>query len=433
MAFALPPVPRDGPLLLACSGGLDSTVLLHRLAGEPALRARGLRAVHVDHGLHPQSVAWSEACAANCLQLGIDLQVQRVTVVETGQGLEAAARAARHAAFAQTLAAGELLVTAHHRDDQAETVLLRLLRGAGDGLAAMRPLRPFANGWLWRPLLDVPREALQAYAREHALHWLEDPSNQSDRHDRNFLRHHVLPRLAQRWPQAGQALARSAGLLATQADLLAGEDQRRLARVQGLDPATLGLPALLAEAPPWRARLLRAWVAGLGLPPLPGDAPATLEAELLAARPDAEACFAWSGAVVRRWRDLLHAGPEQAPLADDFSVQWSGLEPLALPTGDLLRLEPGLAFDTPLRVHARQGGERLRLPGREHHTTLKHALQDLGVPPWERTRLPLLSHPDGTLLAAGDLLVAGSLQDWLATQGTRLRWIAGAGRGSAPR
>ncbi|GAB2652562.1 tRNA lysidine(34) synthetase TilS [Arenimonas aestuarii] len=437
MAFALPPVPRDGPLLLACSGGMDSTVLLHRLAREPALRARGLRAVHVDHGLHPQSAAWAEACAANCLQLGVDLQILRVSVVETGQGLEAAAREARHAAFAQSLAPGEGLVTAHHRDDQAETVLLRLLRGAGDGLAAMRPLRPFADGWLWRPLLDVPRDTLQAYARDHALHWLEDPSNQSDRHDRNFLRHHVLPRLAQRWPQAGQSLARSARLLATQADLLAGEDQRRLARVQGIDPATLSLPALMAEAAPWRARLLRAWVASLDLPPLPGDAPESIESDLLAARPDAGACFAWSGAVVRRWRDLLHAGPDLPPLDANFSVAWSGREPLVLPTGDLLRLEPARAFDAPLRVHARQGGERLVLPGREHHTTLKHALQDLGVPPWERARLPLLSQPDGDLLAAGDLVVAARLQDWLDTQGARLHWEPGvdprAGLGPLPR
>src|SRR5690606_3752854 len=113
--------------------------------------------------------------------------------------------------------------------------------------------------------------------------------------------------------------------------------------------------------------------AGLGLPPLPGDAPDTIDTELLAARPDAEACFAWAGATMRRWRDLLHAGHEQPALADDFSDTWTGLEPLQLPTGDELRLEPALAFDTPLRVPARQGGERLQLPGREHHTTLKHA------------------------------------------------------------
>lgn len=430
MALTLPPLPVEGPLLVAFSGGLDSTVLLHALAADPALRAHGLRALHVDHGLHPQSAAWGEACAATCRALGVPLTISRVQVREDGDGLEAAARRARHAAFAQALQPGELLVTAHHRDDQAETVLLRLLRGAGDGLAAMRPLRPFAAGWLWRPLLALPREALVACAREHALHWVEDPSNASDRHDRNFLRHHVLPRLQERWPQAGASLARSAALLATQAALLAGEDARRLAQVQGLDPHTLSVPALLAEAPDWRARLLRAWLAALGLPPLPTDAIATIEAELLPVRPDASARFEWSGAVIHRWRDLLHAGRARAPLPADWAAEWSGDATLALPTGDTLALEPSRRFDAPLRVHARQGGERLVLPGRSHHTDLKHALQDLGIPPWERARLPLLSAPDGPLLAAGDLVVSATLADWLARHDTRLRWSTGVDPGA---
>ncbi|KFL35661.1 tRNA lysidine(34) synthetase TilS [Arenimonas donghaensis] len=422
MVLALPPVPRDGPLLLAYSGGLDSTVLLHGLATAPHLRARGLRALHVDHGLHPRSGAWAEACAENCARLGIELHVRRVTVEERGDGLEAAAREARHAAFAEELAPGELLLTAHHRDDQAETVLLRLLRGAGDGLAAMRPFRRFGAGWLWRPLLDLPRAQLQAYAREHALHWLDDPSNASDRHDRNFLRHHVFPRLLERWPQAGTSLARSATLLATQADLLAGEDRRRLARVQGLDPATLSVPALLAEPAAWRARLLRAWVAGRGLPPLPADAPANIERDLLSAAPDAEARHAWAGAVIHRWRDLLHAGTDATPLPADWQACWDGSAPLALPTGDHIAVSPATTFEQPLQVHARRGGERLQLPGRDHHTTLKHVLQDLGVPPWERRRLPLLSHPDGRLLAAGDLAVSATLLDWLTRHGARLVW-----------
>lgn len=422
MALTLPPLPVEGPVLVAYSGGLDSTVLLHALAADPAMRARGLRALHVDHGLHPQSAAWRESCRATCAALGLAFESRRVQVVDAGDGLEAAARAARHAAFAQVQQPGEVIALAHHRDDQAETVLLRLLRGAGDGLAAMRPLRAFGPGWLWRPLLAVPRAALAEYARRHELHWLEDPSNASDRHDRNFLRHHVLPRLQERWPQAGAALARSAALLATQADLLAGEDTRRLAQVQGPDPATLSVPALLAEPPAWRARLLRAWLAGLGLPPLPTDATETIDTELLPARPDASARFAWSGAVIHRWRDLLHAGPERAPLPADWSAGWTGETPLPLPTGDTLALDPPRRFDAPLRVHARQGGERLVLPGRSHHTELKQALQELGVPPWERASLPLLSAPDGTLLAAADLVLSAPLAEWLATHATRLRW-----------
>jgi len=431
MALTLPPLPVEGPLLLALSGGLDSTVLLHALAADPAVRARGLRALHVDHGLHPQSAAWGEACAANCRKLGVPLAIVRVEVRPDGDGPEAAARRARHAAFAQALQPGEVLVTAHHRDDQAETVLLRLLRGAGDGLAAMRPLRPFAAGWLWRPLLGLPREVLESHARAHARHWVEDPSNASDSHDRNFLRHHVLPRLHERWPQAGAALARSAALLATQADLLAGEDARRLAQVQGIDPQTLSVAALMGEPPAWRARLLRAWLAGLGLPPLPTDAIDTIERELLPARPDASACFEWSGAIIHRWRDLLHAGPAQAPLPADWSAAWTGEAPLALPTGDTLALEPPRRFDAPLRVHARLGGERLVLPGRTHHTELKHALQDLGIPPWERARLPLLTSPDGTLLAAADLLLSAPLADWLARHATRLRWARTVDRAEA--
>lgn len=422
MALTLPPLPVEGPVLVAFSGGLDSTVLLHALAADPAMRARGLRALHVDHGLHPQSGAWLEACRGTCAALGVPLQARRVQVHDTGDGLEAAARAARYAAFAQVQQPGEVIALAHHRDDQAETVLLRLLRGAGDGLAAMRPLRAFGQGWLWRPLLALPRAELAEYARAHGLHWLEDPSNASDRHDRNFLRHHVLPRLAERWPRASASLARSAALLATQADLLAGEDARRLVQVQGLDPASLSVPALLAEPAGWRDRLLRAWVAALGLPPLPADATATLARELLHARPDASAAFAWSGAVMHRWRDLLHAGPERAPLPAGWSAEWTGEAPLHLPTGDVLALEPPCRFDTPLRVHARQGGERLMLPGRSHRTELKHALQDLGVPPWERARLPLLSAPDGTLLAAADLILSASLSDWLGQRATRLRW-----------
>lgn len=420
MALVLPPRPVEAPVLVGFSGGVDSTVLLHALAADPAVRAAGLRALHVDHGLQPGSGDWARHCADVCAGLGLPFECRRVRVTDSGQGPEAAAREARHAAFADALRPGELLALAHHRDDQAETVLLRLLRGAGDGLAAMRPLRPFAAGWLWRPMLGIPRAAILDEARARGLAWIDDPSNAQPQADRNFLRQEVMPRLAVRWPGAGAALARSAALLATQAELLAGEDARRLARVQGLDPATLSVPALLDEVPGWRPRLLRAWLAALGLPPLPADATATIERELLHARPDAEARFDWSGASLRRWRDLLHAGPRRAPLPDDWQAEWTGEAPLALPTGDELRLDPPAAFEPPLRVHARAGGERLVLPGREHHASLKHVLQDLGVPPWERERLPLLSAPDGTLWAAGDLAVAAPMRAWLDARGTRL-------------
>jgi tRNA(Ile)-lysidine synthase len=417
---ALDPVP-EGPVAVALSGGLDSTVLLHLLAARDDVRARGLRALHVDHALHADSATWTAHCRSACAALGVAFESRRVDVRPAGDGLEAAARDARHAAFLDWQRPGETLALAHHRDDQAETVLLRLLRGSGDGLAAMRPRRDFGQGSLWRPLLAWPRTALHDFARAQGLRWLDDPSNASDRHDRNFLRHRVLPLIGERWPQAPAALARSAALLATQADLLAGEDARRLARLQGLDPSRLDLPGLMAQPAAWRDRLLRAWVRALDLPPLPADAPATIGVELLAERTESRGEFRWAGAVIRRWRDGLHAGRAHAPLPPDWQARWDGLAPLALPGGGTLVLEPANGFDKPLAVRARAGGERLVLPGRDHSSELKQVLQDLGLPPWERERLPLLFADDGELLAAGDVAISARLSAWLRSGARRLR------------
>ncbi|HEX7916403.1 MAG TPA: tRNA lysidine(34) synthetase TilS, partial [Rudaea sp.] len=187
---ALPP----GALVVGYSGGADSSVLLHMLARSVVARARGLRAIHVDHGLHADSAAWSEHCRATAAELNIALDVVRVEVErDRGSGLEDAARMARRAAFARLLHPGEILALAHHRDDQAETVLLKLLRGAGpEGLGGMRGLRAFGAGYLWRPLLAEPRAALLTYAREHDLRWLDDPSNTDTTLRRNFLRGEIL-------------------------------------------------------------------------------------------------------------------------------------------------------------------------------------------------------------------------------------------------
>jgi len=421
----------DAPVLVGFSGGLDSTVLLHALAADPAVRARGLRAIHVDHGLHVASLDWAEHCIRVCAGLGVELAVRRMRVVDDGCGPEAAARAARLAAFADELREGEWLALAHHQDDQAETLMLRLLRASGsEGLAAMRATRAFAAGTLWRPLLGVPRARLHEHAQAHGLRWIEDPSNASDAFDRNFLRRNVMPMLAQRWPHAAAALARSAALLGEDADLLAQETARRLALLQGLDPQVLARERLLAEPPAWRARLLRAWIASLGLPPLPARALARIESELLPARDDAQARLAWPGAEVRAWRDGLYAAAARTTLPADWSTTWDGTGTLPLPTGEALACvgtaggapAPALATLGPLRLAARQGGERLRLPGRAHSHAVKKLLQALDVPPWERERLPLAYAADGELLAVGDVLTSARM----AGLGARLRLFVGA-------
>lgn len=411
------------PLLVGYSGGLDSTVLLHLLANSADARRCGLRAIHVDHGMHADAHRWSSHCRHACDGLGVALTVVRVDVVRNaGHGPEGAARAARHAAFDKALGDDEVLTLAHHRDDQAETFLLRALRGSGpDGLGAMRRWRRFGRGWLWRPLLDVPRADLLAHARQHGLSWIEDPSNLETALDRNFLRHRILPLLRERWPHADAALARSAALSAEASALLDAEDARALAAVGYEDDARVirvdGLRMLPAAR---RARVLRRWIDGLGLPPLPAQGVAQVEADLLDATPDADAEFAWSGATIQRWRNLLHADRQHPPLPADWQASWDGRAPLPLPGGGLLRLRGAPCFDTPLRVGARRGGERILLGGRAHSHSLKHVLQDLAIPPWQRTRLALLSDAEGRLLAVAGLVNAAEFEAWLRSHGAEV-------------
>jgi tRNA(Ile)-lysidine synthase len=416
-------------VLVGFSGGLDSTVLLHALRQRPGRPAAGLRALHVHHGLHAQADAWAEHCQALCRDWGVPCHIAKVQVdLAGGLGPEGAAREARHAAFAQALAPGETLALAHHRADQAETVLLRLLRGAGsDGLAAMRGQRRYAAGRLWRPLLGLPRAQLLEYAHAHDLRWLEDPANDEPAFDRNFLRARVLPLLATRWPDAEAALARSAELSAEDAQLLAEESARRLLAARTPEARTLQVAPLLEMSAAWRARVLRHWLATLGLPPLPGRAHALVDAELLQSRHDAQPRYRWAGLCLQRWRGLLHVDALPDPEGSDYQREWDGRAPLALPGGDSLALAgeagalPGELL--PLRVGPRRGGERIRLAGRAHTHALKDCLLQAGVPPWRRRQLPLLHAADDELLAAGDVVLSGRWQRLCAEHGLQLRWL----------
>jgi tRNA(Ile)-lysidine synthase len=358
--------------------------------------------------------------------------VARVQVrLDRGMGPEGAAREARFAAFRAALLPGETLALAQHRRDQAETVLLRLLRAAGsDGLGAMRQGRPFATSRVWRPLLPAAPEAIREYAQAQQLTWIEDPSNANPRFDRNFLRQRVLPALRERWPEGEAALARSAALLAEDAQLLAEAADARLAAARTSDPCTLAIEPLRALSPAWRARVLRLWLAGLGLPTPPGRAFALLDQELLQSRPDAQPEYRWAGIRLQRWRDLLHVDAAEDSPMPDFDFEWDGESLLALPGGgslELLHPQQGAGLElpaslAPLRVGNRRGGERIRLPGREHSHALKDCLLQAGLPPWLRRRLPLLRAADDELLAAGDRIVSDRWQREAGTRGFRLLW-----------
>lgn len=240
-----PPLARKGRVWVAFSGGGDSVALLHLLKTS---QMPGLRAVHVHHGLQAVADDWVRHCRRLCRVLGVPLRVLRVEVKPDGDGIEAAARKARYAALAALLKSGDALATAHHRDDQAETVLFRALRGTGiAGLGGMRDCEPLGAGHLWRPLLEMRRDDLRGYARQHRLDWIDDPHNRDPRYARAFLRHEVLPLLARHFAAAPDSLARlgrhaqAAGRLLAQ---LADEDAQSVADGDGLSiPGLLNLDA----------------------------------------------------------------------------------------------------------------------------------------------------------------------------------------------
>lgn len=425
MAWRFPAqLPARAPVVVGFSGGMDSTVLLHWLSCSAQQRHCGLTAIHVHHGLQPAAQAWGEHCQRLCDRWQIPLTVVSVAVnQEDGLGLEAAARQARRRAFAQRLPPNHWLALAHHRDDQAETWLLRALRGSGvDGLAAMSTHCPFAQGQLWRPLLDLDRDRLAAYAQDHQLTWIEDPSNADVRFDRNYLRHQVMPQIRARWPAATATFARNASLCARTSALLSSEDAAILAHLLRT-PMSLDVHGLLTYPPNRRARVVRHWCVERDFPPFPASGVIALEQQLLRARRDRQPCFQWQGVILRRWRDTLYLHRARSAWPDRWHCDWTGQTPLILPDGSQLTLDGPVKQNlwTICQVHGRRGGERMTLSPNTCSHALKHLLQEAGVPPWQRQVMPLL-YDGQTLLAAGDQLISARLATWLSTTQQRLCW-----------
>jgi tRNA(Ile)-lysidine synthase len=405
-------------LCVAFSGGPDSTALIHALAQLPEARTRGLRALHVDHGLHADSATWAEHCRRFCDALGVPCDVLRVQL-ETGkgEGLEAAARRARYAAFSMALRDGEWLLLGHHRDDQVETVLLKLLRGAGpEGLGGMRALRPFARGQLWRPLLAMSRAQLHQYIDDHRLECVIDPSNADTRLARNHLRHDILPRLASHWPQAVDSIFHSAALSQAAADALRAQWLVAMGALH--DPVTDSLDAAdwLALAPALREPLLDHWLHARGL-----SAPTRAQRREIERQCGARAgqvpCIRWPGVELHVWKGRLWSSPPQPIFDPDWTASWYG-EMLTLPDGGTLSLTDADArLAEPLDIRLRRGGERIKPAGDAHTRELRDLFQHALIPPWQRTACPLLF--------AGDELVAVA-DRWTTARGAAIFEQAGA-------
>jgi tRNA(Ile)-lysidine synthase len=430
LAHLLPGFP-DAAVCVALSGGVDSSALLAALA---LLRSDSLRlrAVHVDHGLHPNAKRWSAHCRRLARQLGVPLKVLAVRVPrERGVSLEEAARVARYRRLAQQLHGGEVLLTAHTEDDQLETVLLQLFRGCGlPGLAAMPAVAPFGPGSLARPLLACSRAQLESWVRARGLAWIEDDTNAEERFDRNYLRRQVLPAVRRRWPGVAAAVARSARHAAEAQGLLTALARADLERAS--DGASLAVKTLRSLPPDRRRNVLRLWLATRGRALPDARRLEEIAGPLIDARADAHPRVEWTregtadGAAARRFivtRDadrlsLAERGPvldPQAPAAP-LAWDWRASARCPLPDGGALelaceRLGPLDLDALPplLAVTWRQGGERLRVRRGGPRRALKSLLREARVPLADRTRLPLI-HAGGALIAAADLWIDESVR-----------------------
>ncbi len=430
-----PPSPR---YWIAYSGGLDSTVLL-QLCGELSRASPALRfaAVHVHHGLQPEATAWAERCRAMCLALEMPFRLLRVDARPApGQSPEEAARAARYAALRSCLSKGETLLTAQHRDDQAETLLLQLLRGAGlAGLAAMPEWTPFGPGFLLRPLLGFARSKLREFAETRRLEWIEDPSNRSLSHDRNFLRHEVMPLILERWPAAPETLSRTARHCAEAQDLLTERARELLDAALHPERGSLRIEPLLNWSEATRRLVLREWLRDRGFRMPPARVLERILSDGLAAGADRNPAIRWKEGQVRRYRNELYLLPPPLPFDPGRVMAWDGKTVLKLPDGNgELAAEgvegPGLDADAfrggTISVRYRRGGETCRPAGRTGSHELKKLFQEAGVPPWVRERTPLI-HIDGRLAAVGEWWVCEEFAGRPGGRNLRVRWRAPEG------
>jgi tRNA(Ile)-lysidine synthase len=414
---------RSSRVAVGLSGGMDSVVLLHLLTRIAPQFDLSLSAVHVHHGLSRNADAWSQFCERLCADLDVGCAVARVRIARRSKlGLEAAAREARYAVFRAQRA--DVIALAHHQDDQAETLLLQLLRGAGvRGLSAMPAIRALDSAGalrLLRPLLEVTRMQIHGYARKAKLAWVEDESNDDLAMDRNFLRARVLPVIAERFPAAPATLQRSARNAADASDLL--DDLAQLDADGVADRGVLQANAL-ARLSPARARNLLRWFLereGVALPAR--DHLQEALRQLLHAREDARLELSLGDAVLRRHRGKIYVEAAAAAVPTGWVCAWRGEAQIALP-GDLgvIRFEPtvgaGLSLERlhaqPMAVRPRSGGERMRLAHGRPTRTLKNLLQESGIPQWRRDRLPLL-------FCANDLV-------WIPEVGVDCRYAAEEG------
>lgn len=406
----------DKTYWIGYSGGLDSHVLLHLCAELRKHYPLRLKAVHVHHGLSPHADQWAAHCEKVCVNLQIAfIQKSIHAKASLGESPEEVARDLRYAVFTELLAPHDILFTAHQQDDQAETLLVQLFRGAGPkGLSAMPTVKIFAARFHARPLLSASRAELKHYAELQQLTWIDDESNEDKSFTRNFLRHSVLPVLKQRWPTVTNTLARVAENCAdTQAfiDDVAADD---LARCRGVKELTLSVKKLLLLNKARQRQVLRAWFIERGFTVPSSIKLSHIQQDFLQSQSDKLPLMCWEQVELRRYRDELYLMRALTPHDPTQVFFWDLTQSLCIPHLGELRVtiteNAGLSLDIKhVTVRFRQGGERCYFPERGCHQLLKSLMQQWAIPPWERDRIPLL-FVEETLIAVVGFFLAKDKQ-----------------------
>lgn len=414
-ALLQPHISTASQIIVAFSGGLDSTVLLHAISQLYHTSDTPIIAIHINHNLSANAADWQTHCQQICHSLDIDFIAQSVLITANDKGLEAEARALRYAAIAQHIKPHAIVVTGQHQQDQLETFMLQLKRGAGPkGLSAMPHTAAFAHqSLLLRPLLNCSRDTLEQYAKTHDLSWIEDESNLDTRFDRNFLRHQVMPTLHQRWPGFDKAACRSIALIAEQQQLvdeIAAEDLNQVLSSTNV----LVISALLSLSNVRQRHLLRYWIAQQGVE-MPSQA--LLNAmllEVIAAKQDANPKVKWAGHQLRRFHDSLyllgneieHAGEDCLLVVNQTVTFDYGIGSLQLtdkidvPVTNQLSLRPPRE-DEVVSVRFNVTGVSCKPQGSPHTRKLKQLFKQYQLPPWQRSRIPMIYYGDELVCVAG--------------------------------
>jgi len=424
--------PAANAYVVAFSGGADSTALLHALCAIQTELNVPLSAVHVNHGLHDDADHWQLQCKHFCHQNNIKLVCLRVDLKKcTGKGLEAEARHLRYEAISGLLEAGTAVLTAHHADDQAETLLLNLMRGSGiDGLSAMPDSRALGHGLLQRPLLGFQNTALRDYLRVNGIEWTEDPSNQYLNHDRNFVRHEIIPLLEERWPEVSKRLLLTRKAMTDARFLLEGLADDCLAQ-NLIHPFVFRTTAQLIENPELFRLVLRRWMRQAGAASIPAYRLESFYQQVRHSGNDHKTTVTWDGNLLHLYRHQLwlQAATETLPCP---TANWLAGKPeieLGKDIGQLVMHtsegspEPGgqAIPDGDFSIVGRHSTKETTIKQGGHHKDLKNLFQLADVPPWLRNSIPLCQL-DGELVAMGDWCFNDQFASWMSANNISLSW-----------